>query len=101
MLYVIYPDISSARAVANMLLENNLVACANILGEIKSLYKWEGKVVEESETVMLLKLDSKLLDQVRDRILHNHPYEIPCLLELPINSWNSRYTQWVQSQFKP
>ena len=69
-----------ARSLATRLLDEKLVACANILGEVKSLYDCDGERGEGREVGILFKTDAALLDRAVARIEELHPYETPAVL---------------------
>ena len=74
-----FPDEASARAAINTLLDENLIACANILGGLVSLFAWKGECDEARETGVLLKTNSLLLDRAVARLGSLHPYEQPAI----------------------
>ena len=75
-----FPDEDSAAAVADRLLDEKLVACANILGSVRSLYEWSGERGDEREVGVLFKTDAALLDAAVERIAALHPYDTPAVL---------------------
>ena len=80
MIYVPFPDRECARAAASQLLEEKLIACANILGEIESLFVWEGQLDSGTEVGVLFKTDATILDQATKRLGELHPYDTPAIL---------------------
>jgi periplasmic divalent cation tolerance protein len=75
-----FPDAGSARMVANSLLDEGLVACANMLPGVQSLFVWNGQRGEAEETGVLLKTEAALLDRAVARIAELHPYDQPAVL---------------------
>lgn len=75
-----FPDITAARTAASALLDEGLIACANILGEMQSLYQWHGERGESTETGVLLKTNSLVLERAIARLIELHPYEEPAIL---------------------
>lgn len=75
-----FPDADTARAAAKSLLDERLVACANIFPAIQSLFDWQGERGEGTETGMLLKTDAALLDRAIARLAALHPYAEPAIL---------------------
>jgi periplasmic divalent cation tolerance protein len=96
--YLTCPSETDAQDIAHRLLEKKLIACANILPQMTSIYRWEGKVEQESEVIVLLKSRSELAPQIESEILEAHPYECPCLLELPVTSGYEGFLNWVDEQ---
>ena len=80
MIYAPFPDRKSARGVIATLLEEKLVACANILGGVESHFIWEGKLDSSEEVGVLFKTDDSLLDAAVERVGSLHPYETPAVL---------------------
>lgn len=75
-----FPDEESAAAAATRLLDEELVACANILGSMRSLYQWKGERGDDREVGVLFKTDAALLDRAVTRIAELHPYDTPAVL---------------------
>lgn len=75
-----FPDENAAAEAAYTLLSEKLIACANILAPVRSLYEWDGKRVDERETAALFKTDARLLDAAVARLAELHPYDTPAVL---------------------
>lgn len=80
------------------LLERRLVACGTITPKVRSLYRWEGKVADEQEVVVLLKTRSGCLDALKKSFTELHPYKVPELLALPVTGGLDRYLQWINAE---
>ncbi len=80
LIYCPFPDRDSARAVANTLLDERLIACANILSEVEALFEWEGQRDNARELAVLFKTDACLLDKAVERLAGIHPYDTPAVL---------------------
>lgn len=83
LIYCPFPDRESARRIASQLLDEKLIACANILGAVESLYEWEGERGAGEEVGVLLKTDANVLNKAVDRLSDLHPYDVPAVL-----GWN-------------
>jgi len=92
-LYVTHKDEKNARKIINHLMKKKLIACANIF-PIKSVYEWEGKIVDEGEIVTLLKTSNKLYSTVEKEIKKIHPYKIPCIIKIDAKA-NNDYEKWI------
>lgn len=92
--YVTAASEEEARRIGRALVEEKLAACANIL-PVQSIYRWQGKIVEESEAAMFLKTRSGLVDKVIERIKALHSYEVPCIVSFPIEKGNPEYLKWI------
>jgi periplasmic divalent cation tolerance protein len=87
-----------AVALVRGLLERRLIACGTILPGARSLYRWEGKVADEQEIVVLLKTRSARLDSLRAAFGELHPYKVPELLALPVQGGLEKYLQWINTE---
>ncbi|MGV8151370.1 MAG: divalent-cation tolerance protein CutA [Candidatus Woesearchaeota archaeon] len=92
-LYVTHKDEKSARIIINHLMKKKLIACTNLF-PIRSVYEWEGKIVDEKEIVTLLKTSNKLYSKVESEIKKIHPYKIPCIIKIDAKV-NKDYEKWV------
>ncbi|MCC7507392.1 MAG: divalent-cation tolerance protein CutA [Saprospiraceae bacterium] len=91
--YVTHPDEDSARHLADHLLEQKLVACANIF-PMESAYRWNDAVQHEREWVSILKTRTSLEAQVEKTIQSFHSYETPCILRYEVRA-NAAYENWI------
>jgi len=97
-LYATTETEEEARRIAKTLVEERLVACANILPRGRSVYRWEGSVVEEGETYMLLKTRSDLAEMAVARLKALHSYEVPCIAVWPWAGGLAAYANWVATE---
>lgn len=95
-IYTTFPEINSARLTAKKLLEEKLIACANVFPEMYSSYWWEGKLEEAKEVVAIFKTTADYFSQCEMTIKLLHPYSIPCLLEIEIPKGNPDYMNWIK-----
>ncbi len=75
-----FPDAETARAAAGALLDESLIACANILGSIESHFIWQGARASGSEVGVLFKTTGERLEDVVERLGELHPYETPAII---------------------
>ncbi len=94
-LYVTCADHGEAERIARTLVEERLAACANILGEIRSFYWWEGQVQDETEVALVLKVTRALSDAATRRIKDLHAYACPCVVALDIQGGNRDFLNWI------
>jgi periplasmic divalent cation tolerance protein len=99
-LYSTWPTLESAEAAARALLEERLIACANIAPGVRSLFRWEGQIQAEPEVLMLAKTSADRTAAAREFLLRLHPYEVPCLTVLPIipEGSNPSFLHWVAEE---
>lgn len=98
LLYVTCPDMQVASHIARTLVEERRVACANILGQMRSVYRWEGQVMEAKEVAMLLKTTRAQEANVIARIRALHPYENPAILTLPVLGGAAEFLAWIAQE---
>ncbi|MEM7765651.1 MAG: divalent-cation tolerance protein CutA [Pseudomonadota bacterium] len=89
-----------ARALASALVEQRLVACAQI-SRIESVYRWDGDVVQEPEYRLLLKTTEARYPELEHAIGQLHPYETPAIMALPAEKLEAAFGNWVVSETRP
>ncbi len=89
-----------AENLARQLLEENLIACAQIIPEAKSIYRWEGEIKNTQESVLILKTIPQARSGLLKRLKELHSYDCPCFLELEPRSINPEYSAWLATQVK-
>ena len=85
----------SGSALADRLLESRLVACVNLIGPVESRFRWEGRIDEADELLLVLKTTRELVPELIARLAEWHPYDVPEALELPISRGFAPYLAWV------
>lgn len=94
------PDATTAHEIAKSVVEQRLAACVNILPEVRSVYRWQGKLEEASEVTMLVKTTQDRYAELEAAVRTAHPYEVPELIALPIVAGLPAYLQWVGDETK-
>ncbi len=97
-IYITNPSKEEAEKIAKYLLEQKLIACANIF-PIHSMYWWKGKIVEEGEFVLIAKTLETNYKKVKDEVEKIHSYTIPCIIKIPVNP-NEKYGDWLEGELK-
>ncbi len=100
LLYTTWPDQETARGAASVLLEEGLIACANIFPAHLSVYRWKGKVCSEPEHAALFKTAPERRAALAERIAALHPYDEPCILALEVKREGSAapFLAWAAEQ---
>ena len=98
MIYVTCENRDEAIKIAKNVVTNRLAACANILGEMTSVYWWQGKVEEGQEVALILKTRADLVEKVTEKIKELHSYECPCVVALPIEDGNKTFLKWITDE---
>ena len=94
------PGKEQAQSLARMLVEEKLAACAQLL-PIESFYRWEGKVQNEGEVLLLIKTRTALFDTVIARIKAAHPYTVPEIVGWPFSAGHLPYLGWIDESTLP
>ncbi len=102
-LYTTWPDPEGPARAAAVLLEERLIACANVLSPMVSVFRWEGEVQTEDETPVLFKTSRARAEETSARLLALHPYDEPCVLAISTERALSApgFTGWVAEETRP
>ncbi len=95
--FVTAPTREVATKIARSLVAESLIACANLIPAVQSIYRWEGAVAEEEECLMILKTESARCAALEARVSALHPYEVPEFLVLPVAAASTLYAAWVRA----
>jgi periplasmic divalent cation tolerance protein len=85
-----------ARKIANHLVEHRLAACVNLIPQIESIYRWQGKIESNREWLLLIKTTADKFAGVRDAIRELHSYELPECIVIAIEDGSPDYLQWIE-----
>lgn len=96
--YITVESVDAAGEIARTLVEERLAACANMIEGMRSVYRWQGKVEEASEVIVIAKTRDDLLDLLTERVRALHSYECPCVVGLPVVGGNPDYLEWIASE---
>jgi len=86
--------------IANSLVEERLAACANIISPVRSIYRWEGKVWDEREWMLIMKTQKKKFKDLEKKVKSLHSYSVPEIIALPIVEGSVPYLKWLQEMTK-
>lgn len=101
LIYATFPRGPLAEQVGRELVEGRLAACVNILPAMTSIYRWEGALQRDEETVMLIKSTAARSDAVMQAIIRRHPYAMPAVLVLPIDGGSRAFLDWIERECSP
>ena len=92
------PTPERAAEIARALVEERLAACGNVLPAIRSIYRWEGRVQDDQEALLVLKSTRDRFEALRDRVLALHPYQVPEVIALPVEAGSAKYLEWIAAE---
>jgi periplasmic divalent cation tolerance protein len=94
------PDSDTAAGIAERLLSESLIACANIVPGATSIYRWEGEIRSESEVLVILKSVAGARRELGRRVAELHPYDVPEVLFLEATGGAESYLDWVRAEVR-
>jgi periplasmic divalent cation tolerance protein len=89
------PNENDAEAIAKAILEAKLAACVNIIRNIRSLYRWQGKVEDEQEVLMIVKTRKERFGDLMKKVKGLHSYTVPEIIALPVADGLEEYLGWI------
>ena len=95
-----FPTPDKAAEIARILVEEQLCACVNLVPQVRSIYRWQGAVSEETETLAIIKTTQERYDALATRLIALHPYEVPELIAVPLVGGHAPYLAWVANETK-
>ena len=96
--YMTAGSVEEAKSIGQILVGKNLAACVNLLENMTSIFKWEEKLEESQEVIMIAKTRKTLMPKLIETVNTLHSYDCPCILELPIQGGNPDFLSWIESQ---
>ncbi|MGH7831897.1 MAG: divalent-cation tolerance protein CutA [Candidatus Binatia bacterium] len=98
---VVYVTVGSAdegERLAHTLVEERLAACVNRVGPVRSVYRWQGKVEQSDEELLIIKTKRELFERLQTRVQELHSYSVPEILALPVLQGSEPYLKWLGQQ---
>ncbi len=89
---------AQAKSMVDSLLNDQIIACAQILPTVESHYRWQGQVTQDTETLLLLKSQSKHFDAIAATVKKLHSYDVPEIIAVPIVAGQPDYLNWINEQ---
>ena len=90
------PNEDEARRIANALVEERLAACVNIVAAIESVYRWEGQVTTDRETLLIIKTTDERYEELEQRVKELHSYSTPEVIAFKVERGSSEYLSWLK-----
>jgi periplasmic divalent cation tolerance protein len=91
------PNQEIANKLAQILVKNHLAACVNILPNIQSIYEWQNEIVSDAEVLLFIKTRCEHYAAIEQTLLQQHPYEVPELIALSIETGLPAYLKWLDN----
>ena len=98
--YITTSSVSEAKKIGRRLVEDKLVACANIISPVNSIYRWQGKICDDKEALIMLKTKKKLFKQIEKKVKELHSYEVPEVIAVPLVEGSDNYLSWLKNETK-
>ena len=93
--YITCPKKKEAQKIAIFLVKKKLVACANIINNVESVFSWKNKVVKAKEILVIGKTMNKNVQKIIKSVKHLHSYEVPCVIFFDIKNGNTDFLKWI------
>ncbi len=93
--FITAPNEEEAAKIAKALVEERLAACVNIIKGVRSIYSWQGKIEDETETLMVVKTQKALFKRLAKRVKGLHSYTVPEVISVPITDGSKDYLKWL------
>ncbi|MGE5182463.1 MAG: divalent-cation tolerance protein CutA [Acidobacteriota bacterium] len=95
-----FPGPEKAAEVARALVSEQLAACVNLVPAVRSIYRWQGELLDDAETLAIVKTTAERLDALTARLIALHPYELPEVIALPVTGGSAPYLAWVAGEVR-
>ncbi|HEY5944966.1 MAG TPA: divalent-cation tolerance protein CutA [Kofleriaceae bacterium] len=90
-----FPTPEKAAEIARTLVTEQLAACVNLVGPVRSIYRWQGELSDDSETLAVIKTTRERFEAMKTRLVELHPYEVAEVIALPIEAGHAPYLAWL------
>jgi len=97
-IFITAAALAEAEKIAEQLVAENLVACVNIIPQMRSIFKWQGETCRENEVLLIAKSLKSRLPAIISSVKSNHSYEVPEIIALPIIDGSADYLNWVKAE---
>lgn len=95
--YAVFADADEAGRIGRLCIEERLAACVNLIGPVRSIYHWKGKIESAQEAAAIFKTTEDRADALIARIVGLHSYDVPCAVSWPIDRIVEPYADWVEA----
>ena len=98
LVYITAGSADEALELGHLLVAERLAACANVAGEIRSIFRWDGTVRDVGEVALIAKTRASLVDRISARVVQAQSYDCPCVVALPIMGGNPEFLAWIDAE---
>lgn len=98
LLYITAPNREEAISLAHELLNKKLIACANIIDHVTSLYRWRGDIEQNNEVIIIAKTMPSHTEEIVKRVKELHSYECPAIVTVPVTGGSQQYFDWIAGE---
>ena len=95
-IYAVFANAEEAEWIGRVAVEERLAACVNILGPVRSIYRWQGAIETADEVAAIFKTSAMGVDALITRIAGLHSYDLPCIVTWPVDKLLAGYADWVE-----
>ncbi|MBN2655246.1 MAG: divalent-cation tolerance protein CutA [Nitrospirae bacterium] len=99
--YMTAKDEAEAALIGRSLIEERLAACVNTINPVRSIYRWQGKIEDENETLLIAKTTREMFDKLAAKIKIMHSYTTPEIIAVPIAEGDNKYLRWLLQEIEP
>lgn len=96
--FITAPNEEEAAKISRTIVGERLAACVNIIRSVRSIYRWQGRVEDESEVLMIVKTKRTLFERLQGRVKELHSYEVPEIIGLPVIEGSKAYLDWLTQE---
>ena len=93
-----FPGEDKAAEIARTLVSEGHAACVNLVPPVRSIYRWQGELCDERETLAVIKTTRERFEALRQRLVALHPYEVPEVIAVPVEAGHAPYLAWVAGE---
>jgi periplasmic divalent cation tolerance protein len=98
MVFITSAEEDEAARIARDIVASRLAACVNIAKGMRSIYRWEGKIEDQSEVLMIVKTRRDLFGELQKRVRELHSYSVPEIIALPVVEGSEEYLNWLKEE---
>jgi periplasmic divalent cation tolerance protein len=98
MVFITVKSEKEGEKIASALLKDKLAACVNVIGGVKSFFRWKGQIATENEILLIAKTKDMLFENLKKRVLELHSYEVPEIIATSILAGSEQYLDWIKKE---